>query len=60
MVEKLKCESEKELKIELDKYAKAKIEEPNLRLPKALLKRNTDPTSGDIYYKQIIGKKFNL
>ncbi|KAK9077248.1 hypothetical protein SSX86_005585 [Deinandra increscens subsp. villosa] len=36
-----------------DKYAKAKIEEPNLRLPKALLKFNTDQSSGELCYMKI-------
>ncbi|KAK1421561.1 hypothetical protein QVD17_23994 [Tagetes erecta] len=37
----------------IEKYAKAKIEDPNLRLPKALLKFNTDPSSGELCYYQI-------
>ncbi|KAI3755497.1 hypothetical protein L1987_55298 [Smallanthus sonchifolius] len=36
-----------------NKYAKAKIEEPNLRLPKALLKVNTDPSNGELCYMKI-------
>ncbi|KAI3702287.1 hypothetical protein L6452_28020 [Arctium lappa] len=35
-----------------DKYAKAKIEEPNLRLPKALLKPDGDPND-DLCYMRI-------
>ncbi|KAI3497565.1 hypothetical protein L1887_40282 [Cichorium endivia] len=34
-----------------DKYPKAKIEEPNLRLPKALLKPDGDPTDDLAYMK---------
>lgn len=41
---------------EYDKYEKAKIEEPNLRLPKALLRVNTDPSSGELFYLKIFGK----
>ncbi|KAL4580549.1 hypothetical protein LXL04_016747 [Taraxacum kok-saghyz] len=35
-----------------DKYPKAKIEEPNLRLPKAMLKPDGDPND-DLYYMEI-------
>lgn len=49
-----------EQKPESDKYAKAKIEGPNLRLPKALLKVNTDPSTGELYYFKIFGKKFSF
>ncbi|KAD4179196.1 hypothetical protein E3N88_27787 [Mikania micrantha] len=36
-----------------DKYAKAKIEAPCDRLPKALLKFNRDPSSGELCYMKI-------
>lgn len=42
-----------------DKYPKAKIEEPNLRLPKALLKPDGDPND-DLCYMKIFGKKLNI
>ncbi|GJS58012.1 far upstream element-binding protein 1 [Tanacetum coccineum] len=39
-------------KRKIDKYAKAKIEEPNQQLPKSLLKPGSDPTS-DLCYQRI-------
>ncbi|KAJ0801383.1 putative K domain-containing protein [Helianthus annuus] len=38
---------------QFDKYAKAKIEDPNLRLPKAMLKPNADMSTGELCYMKI-------
>ena len=42
-------------KPKIDKYAKARIEEPNQQLPKSLLKPGSDPNS-DLCYQRIFGK----
>ncbi|CAH1443627.1 unnamed protein product [Lactuca virosa] len=61
-VEQAKSEKEKGGKLKMeqkakaaarDKYPKAKIEEPNLRLPKALLKPDSDSTADDLTYMKI-------
>ncbi|CAI9304515.1 unnamed protein product [Lactuca saligna] len=61
-VEHAKSEKEKGGKLKMeqkakaaarDKYPKAKIEEPNLRLPKALLKPDSDSTADDLTYMKI-------
>ncbi|KAJ0801366.1 putative K domain-containing protein [Helianthus annuus] len=36
-----------------DKYAKAKIEDPNFRFPKAMTKPKTQPAAGELCYKEI-------
>lgn len=59
-----KLEQNQEKKVEqnqgFDKYEKAKIEEPNLSLPKALLRVNTDPSRGEIYYIKILRKNSEM
>lgn len=58
LVTKLQHNLEKEmqqLQFGIDIYEDVKIEAPNLHLPDALVEPNTDPTSGDIYYKHIFG-----